>query len=75
MKITMMVLGGLLIVFGLVDLLGSFANFDLWGIIGIRLPDMVWQYSAYIEMIVGYVIFKFGGSFGEGEAVSESESA
>jgi len=35
MKIAMMVIGGVLIAFGLVDLVGSFTGFDLWGAIGV----------------------------------------
>ena len=63
----MKILGILLILFGLVDLIGSFTGFDLWGTIGIQLPDIIWQYSAYIEMIVGYGLMSLGGSGDEEE--------
>lgn len=54
----MKILGLLLIAFGVVDLIGSYAEFDLWGgFIGIQLPEMIWQYSSFIEMGLGYFIF------------------
>ena len=56
------IVGILLIVFGLVDLIGSFLEFDLWGTIGIQLPEIVWRYSSYIEIVAGYVIMNLGGS-------------
>ena len=62
------IIGILLIVFGLVDLIGSFAGFDLWGTIGIHLPDLLWKYSSYIEMIAGYGLMQLGSS---GDSVAE----
>ena len=56
------IVGILLIVFGLVDLIGSFLGFDLWGTIGIQSPEIVWRYSSYIEIVAGYVIMNLGGS-------------
>lgn len=53
----MKILGFFLIAFGLVDLIGSYADFDLWGgFLGIQLPDTVWQYSSFIEMGLGYAL-------------------
>ena len=57
----MKIVGILIILFGVVDFIGSYAGFDLWGIIGVPLPDIVWQYSAYIEMLIGYGIMSLGG--------------
>lgn len=58
MKMALKIVGGLLVAFGLVDLIGSFADFDLWGgFIGVELPDLVWKYSAYIEIAIGYFLF------------------
>lgn len=54
------IIGILLIVFGLVDLIGSYASFDLWGSIGIHLPDLLWKFSSYIEIAVGYGLMKLG---------------
>jgi len=74
MKMVLMVVGGLLVVFGLADLIGSFAGFDLWGgVIGIQVPEMVWKYSAYGEMLIGYFIFKAG--VGVSEEVEETSEA
>jgi hypothetical protein len=57
----MKILGIALIAFGLVDLVGSYMEFDLWGgFIGVQLPDVLWSYSSYIEMIIGYLLFSFG---------------
>lgn len=75
MKIILMAVGGMLCVFGLVDLIGSFAEFDLWGgFIGIQLPEILWQYSAYLELIVGYFIFKAGMAFSTTESNSDAQS-
>ncbi len=60
MNIAFKVVGALLIVFGLVDLIGSFTGFDLWGeFIGVQLPEIIWKYSAYLEIALGYFLFKF----------------
>jgi len=68
----MKIIGIILIAFGLVDLIGSFADFDLWGgFIGVELPDLLWQYSAYLEMIAGYLLFNAGSSSDEEEEVTE----
>ena len=57
----MKILGLLLIVFGVVDLAGSYAEFDLWGgVIGIQLPEVIWKYSSFIEMGLGYFLFNLG---------------
>ncbi len=58
----MKIIGILLILFGAVDLIGSYADFDLWGIIGIQLPDAIWQYSSYIELGLGFLLFNLGSS-------------
>ena len=53
----MKIAGIFIIIFGLTDLIGSFTGFDLWGdFIGANLPDLLWQYSAYIEMALGYFL-------------------
>ena len=75
MKIALMALGGILVVFGLVDLVGSFAGFDLWGTIGVQLPDIVWRFSAYIELAVGYMLFRAGKGAVETEEEVETENA
>ncbi len=67
----MKIAGILLIIVGLVDLVGSYADFDLWGgFLGIQLPEIVWKFSAYIEMGIGYLLFNMG-SGGSEEAEAE----
>lgn len=58
----MKIVGILILIFGVVDLAGSFAGFDLWGTIGVQLPEILWKYSAYIEIAVGYGVMSFFGS-------------
>ena len=51
------IIGIFLLAIGLIDLLGTYADFDLWGeFIGVKLPDILWQYSAFIE--IGLDIYK-----------------
>lgn len=68
----MKVVGIIIIAFGLVDLLGSYADFDLWGgFIGVQLPETLWSYSSYIEIIIGYVVMNIGSKSSDEEAVAE----
>ena len=70
----MKILGIILIAFGLVDLLGSYAEFDLWGgFLGIDLPEMLWKFSSYIELIIGYALFNFSSN-SEEELETEATS-
>ena len=56
----MKILGMIIIAFGLVDLIGSYMEFDLWGtFIGVQLPEQLWQFSSYIEIAIGYLVMKF----------------
>lgn len=77
MKLVLMAIGALLCVFGVADLVGSYAGFDLWGgVIGVQLPEVVWKYSAYIELVAGYFIFKAGmSSSPEMEADTDTQNA
>lgn len=54
------IIGAVIFIFGLVDFGGNFMDFDLWSKIGIQLPDIVWKYSAYIEMAIGGFLFSMG---------------
>ena len=55
----MKIIGIILLAIGLIDLVGTYADFDLWSdFIGVTLPDVLWQYSAFIEIGLGYFIFK-----------------
>ena len=68
----MKIVGIILIVIGLIDLGGSYAEFDLWGgFIGVQLPDVLWKYSAYIEMGLGFVLMNFGSKGDDAEAEAE----
>jgi uncharacterized membrane protein YphA (DoxX/SURF4 family) len=64
MKIALMAIGGILVAMGLLDLVGSYTGFDLWGSMGIQLPDLLWRYSSFIEIIAGYFLFKTGKAQG-----------
>lgn len=69
MKLVLIIVGVLIFAFGAVDFAGAmFFEFDLWGgFLGIQLPDVVWRYSAYAEMIIGGLIAKVGFGMGEEE--------
>jgi len=55
----MKIVGGILIAFGLVDMIGSFTGLDVWSEwIGVNLPDVIWSWSAYIEIVLGYFLIK-----------------
>ncbi len=65
----MAIIGIVLIIFGIVDLVGSFAGFDVWGDwIGVNLPEVIWRFTAWIEIGLGWVLMKSGS----GEAVQEA---
>jgi len=61
------IIGVLLVVFGAVDLIGSFTGFDLWGTIGVNLPEIIWRYSSYIEIAAGMLLFSLGSANKEEE--------
>ena len=55
------ILGGLVVLWGTADLIIGLQGNDLWAYVGIRLPDIVWQYSHYVAIIAGGIIFSLGG--------------
>ena len=62
------IVGGLLGAFGFVDLIGSFTGLDVWTEwIGVELPRVIWNFSAYIEIAVGALLFKLGSRGGKKE--------
>jgi hypothetical protein len=62
----MKIIAIILMAFGGVDLVGSFIDFDVWTKIGWNsMPDILWQYSSYIEIGVGYFLFSIGGKSSE----------
>ena len=71
MGMALKIAGGLLFVFGVVDLIGSFAGFDVWtDYIGINLPQVIWSFTAYIEIALGGFLFKVGLGMGKEESDS-----
>lgn len=71
----MKIVGIIVIVIGLVDLIGSYMSFDLWGgFIGVELPDILWQYSSYIELLLGYFLFNQGSKKAGDSSDSDSDS-
>ncbi len=54
------IIGAIIFLFGVVDIGGSYMDFDLWGKIGIQLPEMLWKYSSYIELALGAFLFSMG---------------
>ena len=70
----MKIVGILVILLGIIDFAGSYADFDLWGgLVGLELPDLLWTYSAYIEMGVGYFLINLGSKEEALEAETEAE--
>ncbi len=70
----MKIAGYLIIAFGLVDLIGSYAGFDLWGSLGIILPEVIWQFSSYCEIALGYFLINLGSRGEEEEpAIAEDD--
>ena len=67
------ILGGLLVVFGVVDFGGSFAGFDLWGTLGVPLPEIIWRFSAYLEIGAGYALINLGKAAGDAEVATPSQ--
>jgi hypothetical protein len=65
------IIGALIFIVGVVDVGGSFMDFDMWGKIGVQLPDILWKYSGYIELILGGFLFNLGSGDSEEE---ETES-
>jgi len=68
----MKIAGFIIIAIGLIDLIGSYAGFDLWGgFLGVQLPDILWKFSSYIEIAIGYGLIKLGTA--EAEPQPETE--
>jgi len=68
----MKIVGIIIIAFGLVDLIGSYTDFDLWGgFFGVDLPEVLWKYSSYIEIVLGYFLMNMGSKDAETDAAVE----
>lgn len=55
------IIGGAVVLWGIADLIMGLQGNDLWAKVGITLPDLVWQYSHYIAIVLGGIIFSMGG--------------
>lgn len=65
--------GILLIAFGAADLVGSYTGYDLWNdYIGVTLPNIIWKFSPYIEMAVGFGIMMLGAKGDEAQTEAGS---
>jgi len=63
------ILAYIIIAIGIVDLFGHYASSDLWGgFIKVELPNILWQYSAYIEIAIGFLVLKFSDRTADAEA-------
>ncbi len=68
----MKIVGIIIIAFGIADLIGSYTDFDLWGgFIGVDLPEILWKYSSYIEIALGYFVMNMGSNDTETDAAVE----
>ncbi len=56
------IIGGAIVLWGIADLIIGLQGGDLWAQVGITLPDIVWQYSHYVAIVLGGIIFSMGGN-------------
>ncbi len=69
------IIGWLLVTFGVVDVVGGFTGLDVWtDWIGVELPAVIWSFTAYIEMGLGYFLIKLGSRTGEIEPTEDVPS-
>lgn len=72
----MKIIGIIIILIGVVDLGGSYFDFDLWGgFLGIELPELLWRYSSYIEIAIGLFIMSIGSSEDSSDEAEASETS
>ena len=56
----MKIAGIILIVIGVIDIGGSWLEFDLWGTLGILdYTHWLWYWTGYIELGIGFFLFNF----------------
>ena len=53
-------IGGILIAWGILDFGLSWAGTDLYGEIGITIPELIYPFTAYIAGIIGFILMKIG---------------
>ncbi len=67
------IIGIVIALFGIADLIGSYAGYDLWtDYIGVQLPETLWNYSHYIEIAIGVVLYSIGAKDDEDEAEEQA---
>ena len=54
------IIGGLLVVWGVLDFALSWMGTDLYAEIGITIPDSIWEYTPYIVIVIGFVLISAG---------------
>ena len=64
-------LGYFLIAWGVADFGLNLMEIDIWGEMGIPLPDMLWQYSAYIALAAGFGLLQLTKKSDDVEAVEQ----
>ncbi|MDJ0612261.1 MAG: hypothetical protein QNJ29_01190 [Rhizobiaceae bacterium] len=66
------IIGGLLVVWGVLDLGLSWMGTDVWmdwlGVDLWSISELLWTYIAWAEILIGSVIWSMGGSEDEAEA-------
>jgi len=63
----MKIVGIILIIVGVIDVGGSWLGFDLWYFLGFELPGVIWSFSGYIELGLGYFLFNLDSDTKEEE--------
>ena len=70
----MKLLGIALIVFGLIDMVGSWAGLDVWHAwLGVELEGSLYMFSCWAEVGVGYFLYNLGGDGDEDSQAPDPE--
>lgn len=58
-------IGFVVMAFGVVDLLAGYAGFDVWEAwFGLKLPMVLWMFTAYLAITIGLFLFNLEFNFG-----------
>ena len=55
------IIGVAFILWGIADLIVGLQGGDIWTYVNYRLPDTISEYSPYVAMLIGAVIFALSG--------------
>ena len=58
------IIGGIIIAWGVLDFGLSWMGTDLYGEIGIIIPEPIWNYTSYIAGIIGVGLIALGNKMG-----------